>query len=80
MTGDGARAGRWVVTAVLLIGPIGAATGCATVAPYERERLSDRAMQLDPDPSWSEVEDHTHAYREGAAGGFAGGGGGCGCN
>ena len=54
--------------------------GCAAVAPYERERLADRAMQIDPDPLSAEMEQHTHDYREGASGGFGGGGGGCGCN
>ena len=54
--------------------------GCATVAPYERERLAERAMELDPDPLWAEMEQHTHDYREGASGGLGGGGGGCGCN
>jgi hypothetical protein len=65
---------------VLLAWALVAAGGCATVAPYERERLADRSMELDPDPLWSEMEQHTHDYREGAAGGLGGGGGGCGCN
>lgn len=55
-------------------------SACATVAPYERERLADREMQIDPDPLWAEMEQHTHDYREGASGGLGGGGGGCGCN
>lgn len=68
---------RWVLLATVAALVAG---GCATVAPYERERLSHRAMQLDPDPSWTAIEQHTHEYREGAAGGLGGGGGGCGCN
>jgi len=66
-----------VAVALMLAGLLG---GCATVAPYERERLADRAMQLDPDPLHAEMEQHNHDYREGASGGFGGGGGGCGCN
>jgi hypothetical protein len=65
---------------LILVWALVVAGGCATVAPYERERLADRAMELDADPLWSEMEQHTHDYREGAAGGLGGGGGGCGCN
>lgn len=55
-------------------------SGCATVRPWERERLADRAMHLDADPLAAEMEQHNHDYREGASGGFGGAGGGCGCN
>lgn len=55
-------------------------SGCATVAPYERELLSPRRMQLNGDPLAAEMSEHVHEYREGVAGGFGGGGGGCGCN
>ena len=59
-----------------LVGPV----GCATVAPWERERLAARGMQLDPDPLAVELDQHTHEVREAASGGFGSGGGGCGCN
>lgn len=68
------------VRGTLVLALVVACAGCATVAPYERERLAERAMQLDPDPLERKVEQHTHEYREGASGGFGGGGGGCGCN
>lgn len=56
------------------------AAGCATVHPWERERLAARGMQLDADPLGDELDDHVHEVREGANGGAAAGGGGCGCN
>jgi hypothetical protein len=53
---------------------------CATVAPYERERLSKRDMQLERDPDAAAGESHAVAYREGSSGATGSSGGGCGCN
>jgi hypothetical protein len=50
------------------------------VKPYERERLADPVMQLDPDPVSSAYLDHVFEVREGARGATGGAGGGCGCN
>lgn len=55
-------------------------TACATVAPYERERLAKRDMQLERNPDASAGEEHATAYREGSSGGGSSSGGGCGCN
>jgi hypothetical protein len=61
-----------------------AAAGCAPiepwVKPYERERLADPIMVLDPDPVSSSYLDHVYEVREGARGATGGAGGGCGCN
>ena len=57
-----------------------ALSGCATVAPYERETLARRDMQLQRNPDASAGELHANAYREGSAGGEGTSGGGCGCN
>jgi predicted component of type VI protein secretion system len=54
--------------------------GCATVAPYERERLASRDMQLDRNPDLNAGKQHATAYREGASGAEGASGGGCGCN
>jgi uncharacterized protein DUF4266 len=54
--------------------------GCATVAPYERERLARRDMQLERDADANAGEEHATAYREGSSGGGSSSGGGCGCN
>jgi hypothetical protein len=54
--------------------------GCATVAPYERERLAHRDMLLDRSPDHASGQQHATAYREGSSGGEGAGGGGCGCN
>ena len=65
---------------VLLLTIVVLATGCATVAPYQREYLADRIM--DPAASAREraLERHWIDTREGAAGGALGAGGGCACN
>jgi len=54
--------------------------GCATVAPYERERLASRDMELDRSPDLSVGKQHATAYREGSSGAEGASGGGCGCN
>jgi len=55
-----------------------AATGCASVAPYERGTLAHPSMT--PDDMSTGFDEHVRAVSEGATGGFGGGGGGCGCN
>ncbi|HUG71948.1 MAG TPA: DUF4266 domain-containing protein [Steroidobacteraceae bacterium] len=61
-----------------------AASACAPiepwVKPYERERLADPVMVMDPDPVSSSYMDHVYEVREGARGATGGAGGGCGCN
>ena len=61
-----------------------AASGCQPiepwVKPYERERLADPVMAMDPDPVSSSYMDHVYEVREGARGATGGAGGGCGCN
>jgi hypothetical protein len=55
-------------------------SGCAAVAPYERERLAKRDMELQRSPDVRAGEQHANAYREGAVGAEGTSGGGCGCN
>lgn len=55
-------------------------SACATVAPYERERLARRDMELGRNPDAAAGEDHATAYREGSTGATGASGGGCGCN
>jgi hypothetical protein len=55
-------------------------TGCARVAPYEREILARRDMELGGNSALSAGEEHAQAYREGSSGGGDAKGGGCGCN
>jgi hypothetical protein len=53
---------------------------CATVAPYERERLARPDMELGRNADAKAGEEHATAYREGSSGGMGSSGGGCGCN
>lgn len=66
--------------ALLLLFAIAACLGCAGTPAYQRAKLAQPKMQLDPDPDATLLEQHVYEYREGAAGGYGGGGGGCGCN
>jgi len=55
-------------------------SGCAVVAPYERERLARRDMLMQRSADASAGEQHANAYREGSSGAEGASGGGCGCN
>jgi len=55
-------------------------SGCATVAPYERERLAREDMLLGRNGNARAGQDHATAYREGSTGAEGTTGGGCGCN
>lgn len=65
--------------ALLAIATAVLATGCATVHPWQRGRLANRAMMFDPDASMVGFQTHWQESREGSAGGFGVQGGGCGC-
>ena len=65
---------------LLSLGCALACAACATVQPYERERLAKRDMQLEREPDASAGESHAVAYREGSSGATGATGGGCGCN
>lgn len=67
-------------TLVLCCTLMAALGACATVAPYERERLARRDMELDRNPELSSGQQHATAYREGSSGAEGASGGGCGCN
>jgi hypothetical protein len=65
---------------VFLGGLVLSASACATVAPYERERLARPDMELGRNGDAHAGEEHATAYREGSSGGMGSSGGGCGCN
>lgn len=66
---------HFVATAALAL------TGCAHVAPYERENLAARTMDVGESERYeSSFNAHVHDSREGATGGSMSTGGGCGCN
>lgn len=57
-----------------------AASGCTTVAPYQRGYLARDDMALDPSPGTMKALEKTYSAKEAASGGASVGGGGCGCN
>jgi hypothetical protein len=65
---------------VVLVIACTALSACATVAPYERERLSKPDMTLGRNADAKAGEEHATAYREGSTGAMGTSGGGCGCN
>ncbi len=53
---------------------------CATVRPWQRERLAHPSMQMDEPAGSAAFDSHVRAVRVGDARASATGGGGCGCN
>ncbi|MCH8072733.1 MAG: DUF4266 domain-containing protein [Proteobacteria bacterium] len=75
-----ARFSRLLLT-LLVISGLSACSGIEPwVKPYERDRLADPIMFLDPNPVSSAYIYHVYEAREGARGGEGTAGGGCGCN
>ena len=67
--------------ALLLAASLSACSGIEPwVKPYERDRLADPIMALDPNPVATSFMQHAYESREGARGGEGAAGGGCGCN
>jgi hypothetical protein len=66
-------------TLVLVVAAAMMTTGCATVQPWQRGRLSDRCMLFDADAARVSYMTHWQESREGSSGGFGVQGGGCGC-
>ena len=56
-----------------------AASGCATVQPWQRGRLADSCMVFDADASQVAYMAHWQEAREGSSGGYGVQSGGCGC-
>ena len=56
------------------------ASGCAHVAPWERQLLAKPGMAWENDALAAAQEHHTHFSKEAAMPGAGAGGGGCGCN
>ncbi len=72
------RAGKIVVSALAAASIL--LSACATTRFYEREMLSEAAMEFDVDGSLVFVRHKIEAAREGGLGGFgASVAGGCGC-
>ena len=55
-------------------------SGCATVRPYQRERLVDPIVSFKADARADARKTKTLDAREGSTGGNGGAGGGCACN
>lgn len=69
---------RFVAVALLLTALV-MLSACAQVAPWERGRLAQPEMALDPNPAQSALREHVYMSREAAVGGASSAGGGCGC-
>lgn len=53
---------------------------CAPVQPWERGRLAQPQMALEPDGLLAAMDEHVYSSKEAASGGAGAAGGGCGCN
>ena len=56
--------------------------GCSSfgVKPWQHDLLAEKAMQVDPYPLETAMDDHIYFSKEGSSGGRSFAGGGCGCN
>ncbi len=59
---------------------VAAASGCATVQPWQRGITARKSMQLGRNPHLASARDHIYFSKEASAGGRSFDGGGCGCN
>ena len=75
-----ARFSRLLLTLLIISGLSACSSIVPWVKPYERDRLADPIMFLDPNPISSAYIYHVYEAREGARGGEGTAGGGCGCN
>ena len=67
-----------VLTLVVSLAALATATGCSSVAPYERAKLAHPTMAAGDLAGMG--ESHLRAISEGAIGCSGGTGSGCGCN
>jgi hypothetical protein len=67
------------ICAILAVGGIG---GCASFGPkpWQHDLMAEQAMQLDPYPLESAIDNHIYFSKEASSGGRSFAGGGCGCN
>jgi hypothetical protein len=77
MTTSSSATGR-IIVLLLSIAALTTATGCSSVAPYERAKLAHPTMAAADLAGHGEA--HLRAISEGAIGGSSGAGSGCGCN
>lgn len=71
---------RRIVLLLALTCALSTLAACATVKPYQMERLADPIMAFDADAQEHARELHWIEAREGSTGGAGGAGGGCACN
>jgi hypothetical protein len=63
-----------------LLAVCAAISACAPVQPWERGRLAQTQMALEPDVLLEAMNQHTYTSKEAASGRVGPSGGGCGCN
>jgi hypothetical protein len=73
---------RRVSHLLLAAGLVAACSGCSVLGakPWDHDLLSERAMQVNPYPLESAMDDHIYFSKEASSGGRSYAGGGCGCN
>jgi hypothetical protein len=67
---------------LLLGAAVLACVGCSSLGakPWDHDMLAEQAMQIDPYPLESGMDDHIYFSKEASSGGRSFAGGGCGCN
>ena len=72
--------GRRLVGSLAALVVCGAAAGCVTVKPWDRDLLAKREMQFAPCAQLQGIDQHVYFSKEASMGGSSLSGGGCGCN
>jgi hypothetical protein len=68
---------------LLIVGVVAASgSGCAALGakPWQHDLLAEHAMQVDPYPLETSIDEHIYFSKEASSGGRSFAGGGCGCN
>jgi hypothetical protein len=73
---------RLISCSLLAAGLTAGFSGCSSLGakPWDHDLLSERAMQINPDPLEAATDDHIYFSKEASSGGRSFAGGGCGCN
>jgi len=70
---------RAAAACLALIAAASLHAGCASVAPWERDRLAEPQMAAEPEPALRLYREHVYRSREAAGAARVDEGGGCGC-
>ena len=80
--GESGRSRASALRALVVVAAAASASGCAAIGakPWQHNLLAEQAMQVDPYPLETAIDEHIYFSKEASSGGRSFAGGGCGCN